>query len=994
MDTIPIEPELLFIRFDYVEGLISKMRTIHKSTLPPSFRRGKNAAAIVKAPSAGTLTGGPDRKFPGLHPPPSSSTSPALLINRRVAFPILALLAVLAFSLLFLVPGGLAQAQDATRPYAENGTGPVRTFTALDPEGNGIQWSIRGLDAADFTISSSGVLTFKNSPNFEDPTDRELQLDDADAMSDTRTDMNLDGDDTATTYPLMNREYSGTDNMYQITVSATEMSGKLPQKRTDLDFTVIVTNAEEQGTISFDTLLPEVGTPIIATLADLDNATPGASPPVTDPVTGGDWTWYTSKVADPDLHTAEHWNEVPTALIAVMDAATADDSTYTPRGKRVDTDENQRVIDEGRYIRVRVDYTDQKGSDTAYEMTMRPVRAEVSSENDGVAAPWDNGSPDFVKLKEEISVPEDTAVGTAVGDPFQAVEPDPEDVLYYSLACVVDPGNANVCAADTSGDDAFFDIDAATGQVTVARKLDHEVDEEYVFIVRAKDPSGEFDDIKVTVTATNVDEGPTLNGRAELTVWEGIYLMPMDEGQLDYDALPVTGTATNPRNNNEYTVNEPDRRDSIHGWDLEGDDQALFDLEGQRGFEPRRLLFKLGQEPDFENPTDKNKDNVYEVTIVAVDAAGNRGTLDVAIVVRNRGEPGWLVFTEGEENDQAYYNEELVAQVYDPDDHGGDLGEPYEGVNVVTWVWHRAEALEAVPVGDLVFEIIEGETIDSYTPVPGDHGFYLRATATYIDPISNTDNNLRRKDAVDLRITGNDGEGLDPANLSLRTVMLVTKNAVRRPVAGASIPGFVNSAGDAITSVVRDVQENTALTIPETTAGNLEVEIDEPDVTLVWTVSGPHADNFSITHPEEAGEPDTSIGQIMVGGEDKTDPGFDFDDPSKPNPYRILLNVKVQGGETSQTADIDVAIRVTNIDEDLTIKHVDAAQPYTPVPVTAVPVVANAADAYAVGYDEIIHASINASQAPAVATFAASDPEGSRHSVGPEGRGRPAVYHK
>ena len=87
--------------------------------------------------------------------------------------------------------------------------------------------------------------------------------------------------------------------------------------------------------------------------------------------------------------------------------------------------------------------------------------------------------------------------------------------------------------------------------------------------------------------------------------------------------------------------------------------------------------------------TDKNKDNVYEVTIVTVDEAGNRGTLDVAIVVYNRGETGWLVFTEGEEDDQAYYSEELVAQVYDPDDHGGDLGEPYEGVNVVTWQWHE-----------------------------------------------------------------------------------------------------------------------------------------------------------------------------------------------------------------------------------------------------------------------------------------------------------------
>ena len=500
----------------------------------------------------------------------------------------------------------------------------------------------------------------------------------------------------------------------------------------------------------------------------------------------------------------------------------------------------------------------------------------------------------------------------------------------------------------------------------------------YIFTVRAKDPSGEYDDIKVTVTATDVDEGPTLNGRAELTVWEGIYLMPMGEGQLDYDALPVTGTDPNPRNNNLYTVNEPDRRDSIHGWDLKGDDAALFDLEGQAGFEPRRLLFKLGQEPDFENPTDKNKDNVYEVTIVAEDAAVNKGTLDVAIVVRNRGESGWLVFTKGEENDQAYYNEELVAQVYDPDDHGGDLGEPYEGVNIVTWMWQRAEALQAVAVGDLTFVIIEGETTDSYTPVPGDHGYYLRATATYIDPISNTDNNFDEdgnggRDTDDSRITGNDGEG--QTNMSLRTVMLVTKNAVRRPVAGATIPSFVDSDGDTITSVVRYVQENTGPTAPVLSAGSVSVEIDEPNVTLLWTVSGADANNFGVTHPGD----DTSVVTINViqdDGNGKTAPEFDFDDSSKPNPYRIRLNVKVQGGETSQTADIDVAIHVTNIDEDITIVHVDADGPNTDVPDTAEPGV-QAGNAYPVSYDEIIDPTTTAAQAPAVATFAASDPEGS-----------------
>ena len=44
-------------------------------------------------------------------------------------------------------------------------------------------------------------------------------------------------------------------------------------------------------------------------------------------------------------------------------------------------------------------------------------------------------------------------------------------------------------------------------------------------------------------------------------------------------------------------------------------DAGAFDLGGL--FEPRYLNFK--EAPDFENPTDANRDNVYEVTIVATD---------------------------------------------------------------------------------------------------------------------------------------------------------------------------------------------------------------------------------------------------------------------------------------------------------------------------------------------------------------------------------------
>ena len=126
-----------------MEGLISKMRNIHKST-PPSFRRRENAAAIVKATPPGALTKGPDRKFPGLHPPPGGGTSPSLSTNRRFASPILAFLAVLAVGMLVLLPVGPLQAQQSGMiEHTENDMGTVATFTAVDPEeASPVLWSL------------------------------------------------------------------------------------------------------------------------------------------------------------------------------------------------------------------------------------------------------------------------------------------------------------------------------------------------------------------------------------------------------------------------------------------------------------------------------------------------------------------------------------------------------------------------------------------------------------------------------------------------------------------------------------------------------------------------------------------------------------------------------------------------------------------------------------------------------------------------------------
>ena len=57
------------------------------------------------------------------------------------------------------------------KSYPENGTGTVASYRASDPEGQSVTWSLSGTDSDDFSISTTGKLTFKTPPDYEAPAD-------------------------------------------------------------------------------------------------------------------------------------------------------------------------------------------------------------------------------------------------------------------------------------------------------------------------------------------------------------------------------------------------------------------------------------------------------------------------------------------------------------------------------------------------------------------------------------------------------------------------------------------------------------------------------------------------------------------------------------------------------------------------------------------------------------------------------------------------------
>ena len=686
-------------------------------------------------------------------------------------------------------------------------------------------------------------------------------------------------------HPGDNNEYQSGNNKYQITVSATEMrvgaNAPLPAKRTDIALTVIVGNEDDDGDLTLQWLQPEVTVAIGTTLTDPDGDT-----------TGEAWTWYISKATSPVIGEESHWNQV----------ANQDTPSYSPV-----------AANEGRYLWVRVEYTDPQGADkTADAKSENPVRAAVSS--------GANASPDFEDGEDDRTVPESTAVGDHVGAPVTATDTD-NDTLTYELIAVASPND---------GDDDFFDIDMATGQITVAKELDYDAAEgrtegatagEYKVMVRATDPSGLADNITVTITAVNVNEDPVVTGRAELSVAE-----EADDGYTTLQDAPDIGESPNPTNQqNEYVYEDPDHLDSIARWTLEGDDAGAFDQSGR--FEPRYIQFKVA--PDYENPTDMNRDNVYEVTLVATDTdplgtGAGIGKVNVWLTVINVEEAGKVVFTEGE---TAYLNEMLVAEVQDPDDKGGDLGEPYQGVHIVSWQW--SSSTHEVDPGDKPFVDILGATTNRYTAKNSDRGYYLRATATYTDPHSDEDDSVTP--AADERISTTG----DPP--SLRTVMATTKNAVNVESGLESAPTFSEAMNGRVTRYVAEDAVSPALVGDPVTA--------KGDAPLAYTLEGSDKALFAIGR---------ATGQITVGMDTK----FDYEDPDTSNTYQVTVKVEVTGGDANQKAEVIVDIMVTDVDElpKITDEDVDES-----------PMIA-------ITYPEIDKD--GAPNTAAVATYVGDDPEG------------------
>ena len=769
-----------------------------------------------------------------------------------------------------------------------------------------VTWTKEGTDAADFTISSSGVLSMV-ARDYEDPVD----------------------DDE--------------DNVYEVTVKATDADGITGTAT----ITVTVTNVNEAPAFATATALaisvPEgttgnVGSPVTAT--DPEGASLAYS------LTGTDAASFdvssTGQISAASGTTLNHEQKARYAFsVVVSDGATpaltatravtvtvtdvdesltitglangtvAENAVYTSpaptvsghRGAVTWTKEGTDAADftisgSGVLSMVARDYEDPADDDenNLYEVTVKATDADGIAGTAAITVTVTNvnEAPAFATATAlAISVPEGTTGN--VGSPVTATDPEGAS-LAYSL---------------TGTDAASFDV-SSTGQISVASgtTLNHEQKASYAFSVVVSDGATPALTATraVTVTVTDVDESLTITGLANGTV---------AENAVYASAAPtVTG-----------------HRGAVT-WTKEGTDAADFTISASG------VLSMVAR--DYEDPADDDENNVYEVTVKATDADNITGTAAITVTVTNVNEaPAFATATA------------LAISV--PEGTTGNIGSPVaasdpEGASLTySLTGTDAASFDVSSAGQL--SLASGTTLNheqkasySFNVVVSD-GATPALTATRAVTVTVTDvdesltitglaNGTVAENAVYASaaptVTGHRGavtwtkEGTDAADFTISgsgVLSMVARdyedpadddenNVYEVTVKATDADDITGTA--AITVTVTDVNEAPAfataaalaISVPEGTTGNIgspATASDPEGASLAYSLTGTDAASFNVS----------STGQISVAS------GTTLNHEQK---ARYAFSVVVSDGATpALTATRAVTVTVTDVDESLTI---------------------------------------------------------------------------
>ena len=571
------------------------------------------------------------------------------------------------------------------------GQGIGSAYTATDPDGDPVSYTLAGDDAGVLAIASTtGQIQVGEgyTLDYESPADKNR-------------------DNTYSIEIVAADGYSGTDK---------------------LTVTISVNNVDEPGTLILSTTTPSVGEELTAVLSDPDGS-----------VTNEVWRWQRAQDAD---------------SLAWVDISGADSDSYTVV-----------AADQSKLLRAVVSYRDGHGSGKSAESEASAVRGS-------------NRAPTFTSATTSRSVLENTAAGQPVGDPLIVTDADRDPLSvslsgdsgpfdfdksgegatttvqlrvsasadldyevrssYMVVVSAVDArgGSAAITVAisviDVAEAPSRPDAPSVTGGVgslSVSWDAPANTGPEisgYEVQFRIKD-IGEFADAghSGTTTAaviTGLQRGKLYQVQVQARNAEATgewsqsgeaRTRPNRAPELDEHALPDSfsvdeGKSPGQAIGSAYTATDPDS-DPV-SYTLAGDDAGVLAIASTTG----QIQVGDGHTLDYESPADKNRDNTYNIEIVAADAYSGTDKLTVTISVNNVDEPGTLILSTTTPS----VGEELTAVLSDPDG----------SVTNEVWRWQRAQDADSLAWVD-----ISGADSDSYTVADVDGGKLLRAVVSYTD---------------------------------------------------------------------------------------------------------------------------------------------------------------------------------------------------------------------------------------------------------------------
>ena len=254
-----------------------------------------------------------------------------------------------------------------------------------------------------------------------------------------------------------------------------------------------------------------------------------------------------------------------------------------------------------------------------------------------------------------------------------------------------DTNHANTLNYTLSGNDASLFTINTSGQIIVGEgtDLDFETKDTYTVTVTATDSSGASDSIIVTIKIRDVDEMPKISKRG---------LAVSGSRSVSYEENETADVAS-------YRATGSDSAGA--SWSLEGPDASAFAISSG--------VLAFRSSPNYESPTDQDGDNAYEVTVKATTGS-LMATRSVTVNVTNVDEPGTVNISSP--NNEVKVDIQLTAELDEGDEE-----------TVIGWQWASSSD------GSTGWSDISGATNNTYTPVEGDVGNYLRATVTYNDPL-------------------------------------------------------------------------------------------------------------------------------------------------------------------------------------------------------------------------------------------------------------------